>query len=1373
MGAVLLPVNVGAQSGDDPTTEEIKPYRRKNKQSYTAGDGNTYKYIFDGHKLSDVVVKPYVGTGDDGYTKTPFRSISVSKDPAYDDQVVFLYNPYTRKFLYVDSRWGTQASVRYESFGLPINIVDPDGNDSPVKKYYSYDFNGEKRIGIGFYSESIAMGHYIGCENAPISISGAGMNVVDDGEKRSYKIQFYSDRGGNHPGYDNQGQLKDKSYDEKLSARAILTAKDGGGYWSCDAEREAVFNWVLEPVPADEVGGDANLNVYRLCIYKWNDKIPNDGWTGEEDATWRTPYKSYVKVLPYHWSNEFVDTYGISFDENRSNETAGTYNITGDENPPTGDVAYYWQIVTRKDLKQKFMLDYSDPFNIPEEATGNFTFNIANPDFSRPMYKTINKDGEIAEEPGVKYTTYWSASDPKVQQYLDNTFGASFSNTKYGRYSFLHATADGNISQKFKPYQYGLFRLDVQGFTTGNAGAEMTLSTTKEGSKIMIGDGGRAELEHTALDQIYNPFTRQNLLDEIYDLAKNDGDYTGGDNYREIFRNNKYSEDSKADKAEDWEVWNDNGWKPQIVFDNKVLAHIGKHGEGELGDKDRPVEILGKADASGARPVGVYVVGTDRNFTTDYPYQKNGTGWGPTGQTITANVGDVIKFGPNPTDENKVEKSDDWWMPNGKHSYDREAEITVGEDGYGAGDYIFTRQYNDGSYAVCYYTIKIEGQPEPTHVDVNGTGKPYAFGDNGVDITLAQADGQGTETGDWQVTNDNGWKPQTVKTGVATYISGYNQPAANGENVGNNNRPCQIKGYDEFGRRSLGVYLVGDQVIEAADDTYHSQFPGGDGWNDGKKVITVNPGDNITLGPTADRDNNGLDWWMPYGHEYKRQIDITADYTNAGNYILTQRDEVDGKTVYKVWHYIIKVNGAPDAIVDVDVNGTGKPYALGKNARDVSIAQVKPDPYSNAGFESFDDFKTFLALSSKVLPERVVGRYFYNNMDEFKKSITFYVPESGGHSTQLEDLEIKFNFTGVGDDFANNFIAIDNVRLTYIGDTPFILDETTNETTSSTDADREWVPVYMQRKFDKDAWNAFVCPIPLNVIQLKTAFGEGVEVSEISKKGLDPKYPLRIVFDKVNIPALPDEDAPGYNDIARTRVIWPGHFYIIKPSVEPAYDPDLYKVTTNEITGNISFGKTAEGVYVNLGNHNLSNKKHDYYYDGEDEPIAFPSERLEGVHLGAKQGDAGTAAGDPIILTKYESKTDDTGDVPYLWKFYTERYDEAEQEVEHNQIRLIGSYLPQNIVTGSNYIFATKEGETRLVHLKEDGSHVTKLNGFRFYIHDFSAENGAKSFTFIADGVEDEEEATEIINALIDDDVDGDIYNIAGQKVTGKLPKGA
>ena len=113
----------------------------------------------------------------------------------------------------------------------------------------------------------------------------------------------------------------------------------------------------------------------------------------------------------------------------------------------------------------------------------------------------------------------------------------------------------------------------------------------------------------------------------------------------------------------------------------------------------------------------------------------------------------------------------------------------------------------------------------------------------------------------------------------------------------------------------------------------------------------------------------------------------------------------------------------------------------------------------------------------------------------------------------------------------------------------------------------------------------------------------------------------------------------------------------------------------------------------------------------------------------------------------------------------------------HNNIKLHGSYFPQEIQNrGNSYIFATKEGQTRLVHLNENATATnapTELQGYRFYIEDVANASGnAKPFTFVVDGVADDDEFSGINSAVSVAADNGDIYTIAGQKVTGKLLKG-
>ena len=426
---------------------------------------------------------------------------------------------------------------------------------------------------------------------------------------------------------------------------------------------------------------------------------------------------------------------------------------------------------------------------------------------------------------------------------------------------------------------------------------------------------------------------------------------------------------------------------------------------------------------------------------------------------------------------------------------------------------------------------------------------------------------------------------------------------------------------------------------------------------------------------------------------------------------------------------------------------------------------------------------------------RYLGKYIYDPTKDknLTKSIYFYVKEDEAKTAQYSDIQIKLSFTGIGDDPAKNVVALDAVRLTYLGDAPFVLDEK-DETTTAKDlreATREWIPVYLNRVFSNNAWNAFVCPVPLNVGQVVGAFGDEVQVSEISKSGLDPNYPLRIVFNKIDI-EVPALDDPHYTEKAEAPVIWPGHFYLVKPS--KVNETNALKKVNVELA---KFEDMPTGHYVFLGSHNLSYSPYVWQYEEDPEPVTEISGELLPKPSGDEYATSPYLDGDPIKSAKeyLQSELLDVTDTavpdnlkgsPYR-RFQTKRYganhqnadgdDEDPQGKPHNEIKLVGSYVPQKFEDrGNTYIFSTQEGVTRLVHLSGSTTQTNApqgLNGFRFYIQDISGESGAKSFSFITDGVEDEDEATEIINTLIDDDVDGDIYNIAGQKVTGKLPKGA
>ena len=210
------------------------------------------------------------------------------------------------------------------------------------------------------------------------------------------------------------------------------------------------------------------------------------------------------------------------------------------------------------------------------------------------------------------------------------------------------------------------------------------------------------------------------------------------------------------------------------------------------------------------------------------------------------------------------------------------------------------------------------------------------------------------------------------------------------------------------------------------------------------------------------------------------------------------------------------------------------------------------------------------------------------------------------YGAENDDVTIKLNFEGIGGDYLKNFIALDNVRLTYCGDTPFIIDEKNRISTAQqpVSGGNELIPVYINRHFDEGAWNAFVCPVPLNVGQVRSAFGNDVKISEITENGLDPKNPYRIEFKTVEL---------GQN--LSERVILPGHFYLVKPSAVSTVPsvaqikqptPTTYKI--NRYNNGESDGDNGKYNFVPLGNHDL--RKDRYVKEGDTYKLVAGGEAL-------------------------------------------------------------------------------------------------------------------------------------------------------------------
>ena len=812
----------------------LSPIKVKAQLLAASNRGSQAGYYFKGHSVADVLVAPY----DNGAAR---KSISVAKDPDYDNQVVYLYHPATGRFLYTDGDWGTLAVVRYEGFGMPLNIVSSAGSDIQ----YGNEANQNKVNGTyGLYTESFDQGHYLG-KDCTWQLGGGWWQYSDQNNEAIQNLRIYIDRGGeeNKKNLDWHNDYTDE-WDGTL--RCLKT----------QALLDCVFNWGFEEV----TGANNDSKVYRLYFYASNEK-----YTTKNEAVNYPLHKHYIKV-------ENIDVLGDRLGCNML--TSAWRNANGmpndDETAPAG-AEYYWQIVTRGDIKAKFEEDFKDPYSV-NAISGNANYNLDNPDFSRPLTKTVNAGN-------TGFTAYWESDNADFYNF--GNLGTD--NAAWGRYSSMQPEKDGYITQTFKSYKFGLYRLDCQGFTTGDAMATMSIGSND--SSIKIGDA--------------------------------------------------------------------------VVFENL----------------------------------------------------------------------------------SSIEAMD------------------------------------------------------------------------GIDALL-----------------------------------------------------------------------------------------------------------------TAER------------------AEIAA---NGGN--------------------------------------------------------------------------------ERMARSRAVGKYFYadENEEKYMKYIYFYVPEG----SEKSDITINLSFTGIDGDFNANYAALDNVRLTYMGDAPYVLDEDfeQNDLNELAKSNSSWIPVYMKRQFDVNAWNALVCPIPLTYGQLKSAFGDDMKLSEI--QGLDADNPYVIKFRNVF------EDGQTYEDGAEG--VLPGHFYLVKPS-KVDYTTSIVK------TSGANNFQTVEGDDVKLvfvGRHNLSG----------DAKNGQASERLQATR---NNSDA-------------------------YCDFTTATLTSANNS-DHNAIELHGSYKQQTISAadrGNCYVFATQPGKTALVHLNKTGG-AFPLKAFRFYIKD--VENGnkdevrAKAFSFVVDGVEDADEQAGIFNAVNNGNAigDGSIYTLAGQKVNGSLSKG-
>ena len=362
---------------------------------------------------------------------------------------------------------------------------------------------------------------------------------------------------------------------------------------------------------------------------------------------------------------------------------------------------------------------------------------------------------------------------------------------------------------------------------------------------------------------------------------------------------------------------------------------------------------------------------------------------------------------------------------------------------------------------------------------------------------------------------------------------------------------------------------------------------------------------------------------------------------------------------------------------------------------------------------------------------RAIGKELYNGcyLNKFK----FYV--SPGDLSNGCTVQIGFyKSVETEDEFPN---AIDNIRLHYLGENPFILsDNSTTGTYLSSDtyqssltdeanAPHDNVRVYLMRNYRVGTWNTLVLPIDVTKAQLENVFTNGVIVAEAAPSGLAENNDMSIWFKTKAMPTADDD-----------VVLEKGKFYLIYPKGEYKTVPSVQLYRTKN-------GGTADRIGDKSSRANFKDN----------------NKNIGLIDLGAHSTKG--------ILTP----ADDGIDVKSA--------DLRPVNSTHNAIRYNGTFTmhaagssPVGGDNGPAYVFvqkkANKNPQTTSAENRCEMRYITEqteIRGFRWWITDVdqNASSGAKPAYIIIDGILDGSEETSIADAFVDEtSAPAGIYSASG-----------
>ena len=282
------------------------------EQSFAHGSNYVLKKYED---IGEYVVKLIHDTGDQWFVKVEHHKLfnfvgSTLEEVAASGEDIFLYNVDSKKFLYVGNSWGTEASLLYSDFGLPITVYQTQNVGDDSQKFYTLKTHLSNQEG--------GQGTFLG--------------IDDYSNKYHMNNTLYGDRPNgdmwiiepvDQLGYAN-------TYTLKLYLRGKITP-NGYAY-------PAQYHWMYSGEGWADVTGDGGNGHGRIQKCEGN-TAPE--WVSQV----------YHAFSDEGWQN-YDSTYGREFLTDRDNrKTEVLWYAMDDSRDEPQDLKYFrWQFVKRSEL---------------------------------------------------------------------------------------------------------------------------------------------------------------------------------------------------------------------------------------------------------------------------------------------------------------------------------------------------------------------------------------------------------------------------------------------------------------------------------------------------------------------------------------------------------------------------------------------------------------------------------------------------------------------------------------------------------------------------------------------------------------------------------------------------------------------------------------------------------------------------------------------------------------------------------------------------------------------------------------------------------------------------------------------------------------